>query len=180
MNTEGLTRDDLKAIRSADHWVSFHYAAEHDMHESYRPEDRPPDTTLRLVKRHDPGDGFGQRELTVEIPCETASFTIYETGYDNPGPLRNAYWPISSPFHCPEWATVTKLLKVGDRIRPHWRAGNNSDMTREVGITIDEFYLYVHRRKGKGEDQELLTFLLGVCPIKPHSAGRNIKWRNSA
>lgn len=148
MNDLLLTADTLKALRNADS-MSFHYTPDAD----------GPSTYIRASKRVNPNDGFGAREIDVEIPADV-KWTIYESTGDTGRsmPVR-AFWSILSCQFSPEWTTLTQLLKVGDRLVLHWTSASSGDL-REAGFINYEFGIDVRRTVGKAAKEQRLAFLL--------------------
>lgn len=149
-----LSRDDLKALRSADDSVSFYW-----LHEF--PTDKPRSIVVAR-KRHNPGDGFNERTLNRTIVLNDPVFTIYERNGDSgrSRPL-SCFWSVMTPKFHAEWRTVVDLLREGDELIPEWVGGNSNENIRKAGLTKDEFKLRVRRRSGKGD--KVMTFFMDDC-----------------
>lgn len=152
--TVTLTAEQLKALRNADS-VSFHFNGAHS-----------PVAFVRATKRVKGNDGFGGRDLTVEIPAEQ-KFTIYERG-DTSGrrtPV-DAFTSIPSCQFSPLWVTAAKFLKVDDRLVLHWTGGDTHQALRDAGFTVGYFDLEVARLVGKSGREERLAFRLDTSVSK--------------
>jgi hypothetical protein len=85
---DGLTRDQLKALRHATsvvfrgYWPGAPYAPDGlDL----------PATLIEAVKEEDPGDGFGRRDRRVEIPTEPVGIVNYA---DSHRPVESFAWVL--------------------------------------------------------------------------------------
>lgn len=148
-----LTAENIKALRNADS-VSFHHLNPN--------VDRINETTgptyVQASKRVDPKDGFGTREIEVEIPAEV-KWTIYErNGNSGRTTPSRAFMSIQSCQFAPEWVTFAQLLKTGDRLVLHWTR-NGSDFLRDAGLVVTEFRIEVRRSTKAGKEQRLVFLL---------------------
>lgn len=157
-----LTRDDIKALRNAASIV-FRFNLDNDRY-------GPIGSFVEANIEHDPGDGFGKRELRKSIPINPA----HVTNYSDRGEAKGACEVFTSARYVPQLATLFTLLKPGDELHPRWTAGNDTDVVRERGVTIDEFAVRV-RRPGKA-GKASFEFLLHCQVTTPHSQSRNIRW----
>lgn len=143
--TVTLSAEHLKALRNA-HSVSFHTLEEGECY-------------IRATKPTDPGDGFGSRELTVDVPAQP-QFTIYEhNGTSGRRTPKAAFWSIMACRFHPEWVTAARFLKAGDKVFLHWTS-DTSENLRASGWRTYKFALVVTRKIGKTAREERLEFLL--------------------
>lgn len=148
-----LEASQVKALRNADS-ILYRYSVAEDL------------CVLECMKKVDVGDGFGDRELRVEIPV-SPQFTQYEEFNDGlRREITNACWIFSSARFIPQLVTALSLLRKEDRIQIHVIAGNSNGVTNEADLVTDEIYLKVHRSvNGNGT---VLTFLLDTITYKKH------------
>lgn len=160
--THPLTADELKALRKAT-GISFHY--------------RDGKAFVGATIEHDPGDGFGRREIRREIPAQFKA-TIYErdlsSGRTEP---TSCFWSLISARVTPEWATLKSMLRTDDELILHWTGANNSEAVREAGFMVDEFRVEVRRwNKERTKLQAHMVFLLGVS-VTNRNGIRDIHFR---
>lgn len=142
-----LTSEQVKALRNADH-VSFHF-------------DTPGVCYVRASKNVDPGDGFGDRSVHVEIPAES-QFTVYErSGCTGRRDVAKAFWPLGAAKFVPQWVTAARHFKAGDRLVLHWTTGDVTREQRDAGFTLVSFDVIAVRTL-KGGRQERHVFMLGA------------------
>lgn len=152
-----LTTAEIKAMRNAEH-VVFHH--------EHRPGEHLAKDYAIARKEHDPGDGFGRRELEVRIPIAGSRFEAYSLDGDG-----DIVWASGvGRKYSPEWATVLGLLRVGDELIARWVLGNNSDTLKAAGLSHDEFKLTIVRTTKTGSRQ--MTFWLDDIITPEHSSAR--------
>lgn len=156
-----LTRDDLKALREADA-VSFHYTAK---------PTTGPTCYVRLTKKHDTsGSAVWSSENDAERVIEAG---VILTAYDrqhtssDARDIRHAYASSLSARFDPHWQTAVANMKVGDALRLHFIAGNNTETLNKSGLVHDEFDLRIQRTK-EGHRPVELTFHIDdtICPME--------------
>jgi hypothetical protein len=178
----GLTREHLKALRNA-HDIIVRFHGEHfQYHDGKEPL---PHTFADCKKEVDPGDGYGKRELHVEVPLEPARFVVYTERSATEGdvansrtPVSHALWILHSRWNdSPEYTLVHHILRVGDRVTPVWVCNNNSENVRNAGLTVDEFRVEIMRGPVDEPSKcKRLVVLLDTVAIPPHSSARNVTW----
>jgi hypothetical protein len=169
--TPALTAADLRTLRNADS-VVFRFVTDRAPETTYG----APGTTVVCTKRHDPGDGFGCRELQVIIDLPTGSVTTY--GRDDGPPTSQAtmaWWVFTSAKFNPPLVTALAMLRPGDLLIPQWVANNNNGHVRDAGLTTDEFKLRVQRPTKSGR-HKVFEFLLDSRVLPPHSTARDIRY----
>lgn len=178
----GLTREHLKVLRNADTIVVRHHS-EHFKYDDGK--ETLPSTFFDCIKKTDPGDGFGEREMRVEVPLEPARFSIYTPDSATHGSVANDRRPISHALWIlhPRWndnpahALVHDILKAGDRVAPLWVCNNNSDNIRSAGLTADELRIVITRGPVDQPSKcRRLTLLLDTSVVPPSSTARNVTW----
>lgn len=175
----GLTRENLKTLRNADDIV----VRFHSEHFKYKADGEVlPRTFLDCIKQVDPGDGFGKREMRVEVDVEPAGFRVFDqkgqTDQRAADPISHALWSLH-----PKWAGneqhtfIHHLLRVGDRLTPLWVCNNNSDNIRNAGLTVDEFKFEIVRGPVDEPSKcKRLVVLLDSAVYPPHNLARNVTW----
>lgn len=156
--TEGITREQLKALRNADTAVFRWTAVEGG-------------TTgiLDLTKEVERGDGFGRDTLRVEIPANARVQNYGQSGFSGDpegSKLRRANggdWVLLSLKVRPEWCTFAQFLRPGDVVSQEWTVDNRNSLLKRAHLTAHEIKVRVER-KGK-----LHTFILDSCVCDPHS-----------
>lgn len=151
-----LTRDQIKAMKNAEHVV---------FHREHR-EGEPAKDYAIASRRHDPGDGFGERELIVTIPIAGSLFETYEL----PGDGDIAWASGVGRRYCAEWATVLEFLRVGDELIARFVLGNNSETLKDAGLSHDEFKVEIVRTGKTGSRR--FTFWLDDIIAPTHSSAR--------
>lgn len=161
--TEGITREQLKALRNATAAVFRWDAVEGGT-----------TGTLDLSKEVQRGDGFGSDTLRVEIPV---SARVQNYGghrfSDDPedSKLRRAIggdWVLLTLKVSPEWCTFAQFLRPGDVVSQEWTVDNRNDLLKRAHLTAHEIKVRVER-KGK-----LHTFILDSCVCDPHSTADRV------
>jgi hypothetical protein len=160
--TTGITREELKALRGAD-TIVFRWNTE------LRGADYGPiGSSICATLSHDPGDGFGKRELSVSVPAVTPVVI----DYGNNGTPAGACAVFSSAKFCPELVTALQFARTGDLLVPEYVCSNNSETLRDAGLHMDETKLRV-RRGGK-----TYTFMLhAVCIPARSNSIRDVAFR---
>lgn len=151
-----LTRDEIKAMKHAS-TVAFHH--------QHRPGEEPRDYAI-ASRDHDPGDGFGSRELRVEIPIHACRFQPYSL--DGEGDI---VWATGvCRRYVPEWHTFADMLRPGDDIVALFVLGNNSETLKSAGLSHDEFKLEIIRTTKSGSRS--MTFWIDDIIVPEHSSAR--------
>lgn len=176
--TTGLTREQLKVLRNADDIVVRYHS------ENYPGNDSDA-TWFDCIRRNDPNDGYGLRELRVDVPVQPAFIRVYTERSATDGMVANDTRPISyCLWHLyPRWndnpahTLVHHILRVGDRVTPVWICNNSSDVVREAGLTRDEFLVQIDRGPlDEPRKCKRLTVMLDTATMRPGSSARNIVW----
>ncbi len=151
----GLTRDDVKRLRSADR-VLFTV--------------KEGEGWITLIRQT--GNEWDE-EIRQTIGVDV-SVKSYEEGY------RGSYIEIIEAFemlHTPrlddEWSTVVDLVRMGDRLSFHYVVNNVSDSMREIGWTRDELSIMIHRPSKRGEKR--YTFRIASVVVPRHSTARMVR-----
>lgn len=178
----GLTREHLKVLRNTDTILVRHHG------EEFKHADGTevlPATFFECIKRVDPRDGFGEREMRVSVPVRPARFRIFTQDSATEGyvandrrPVSHAIWSLHPKYSDnPANTLVHHTFKAGDRVTPIWVCNNNNDNVRNAGLTVDEFHIEIIR--GPVEDQskcKRLTVLLDTMVLPPLSLAREVTW----
>jgi hypothetical protein len=169
----GLTSEQLKTMRNATSLVIRSYWRPSD----HMPEDLTlPCTFIEAIKEVDPGDGFGRRELPrVQIPVEMATTRNYSEGF---GPVLNASWvSLFLNWDQPIGTLVRGILRPGDRVRPIFLIGNDSDNLRNAHLTQDELHIEVERGPvDQPRKVKRLHFEIDTAVYPPGSLARNVRF----
>lgn len=123
-----LSNVELAALRHADS-VVFSY--------------RDGGHLIRATKDADSSSGF---ERSREIPVR-GRITAYGP------PAEEFSWAVSwigSARYSPEWQTIARLLRAGDRLELEWVADNNTQGLESLGLHQDELKLHVVRETRNG------------------------------
>lgn len=164
-----LTREHLRALRSANSLVIRHYQPDWQ----YAPDGlTEPLTVIDARKEHDPGDGYGRRDLHVDVPMNGMTMQ----NYGKRGRALGFHWVFLYPHHdTPIGTLVHSVLRVGDRLSVKYLASNDSDNLRDAGLTKDEIFLIVERGPADEPSKcKRLTFMLDVRVYPPGSSARHI------
>jgi hypothetical protein len=135
---EPITSDQLKALRNARS-VTFHYDKNTHL------------ATVRATREHDPGDGFGTRDISIEFPVQGLVSTLL-----NPSPIKgakvtDAFWALSYASVEDTWRTALYYLRPGDELSVCWEVGGQVfDRLKDAGFTTVSFTLVVYRMTTKG------------------------------
>lgn len=182
LTTTGLTRWHLKVLRNANTIAVRHHG------EGFkRPEEGEvlPRTWLDCTHTHDPGDGFGKRDMHADVECEPARFQVFTQQSAGEGPVANSRTPIDYAVWLlhptcnddPANTLVHHVLRVGDRVTPFFRCNNNSETVRDAGLTVDEFFFEIVRGPVDEPSKcKRLTVMLDSVVLRPTSAARNVIW----
>lgn len=157
-----LTREDIKALRTADDSVSFHTS---------------PDGSLIVASKRatNAGAWYGERmKHEVNVDALWTDYSKERTG-DGKSPFKYGFEMISSPMFSPSWRTIVSLLKVGDRLRFHWVVDNNSENIEKVGYHVDYMQLVINRADAKAQT---LTFNL-FSRVGPDNSARMVRRSNN-
>jgi hypothetical protein len=142
-----LTTETVKALRNADD-VSFHFREGTDR----------PNAWIHATKRIKRTDGFGDDERSIDITA-VHKFTIYESsGSSGRRMPTEAFGSIGSAQFDPQWVTVAKLLKAGDRLYLHWTGGDVNRGLKELGWTVIHLDVEIARPVGKSGREDRLVF----------------------
>jgi hypothetical protein len=173
-----ITKHDLKALRNADALV-FHDNVEHhgesgdwlkavqDARNSSTGYDQ--DHWVQLadsrIIRYEGGMGNGAADYpTKDLPAERIGASVV----------------LLNPKTSMEVQTWLKVLREGDELSVEFLAGNNNDVMRKAGLSMDEAYLFVHRPRtathsvpvGKFHLESRVTEVWSsarmVHPVQPH------------
>jgi hypothetical protein len=134
-----LTAENIKTLRNADDLVFRFHAEGH----------AEPGTWVEAIKRIDFDDGFGpvDRRISIELPG-----TLIEnyTGHSWVGEsvrreVKAASWVFPIRFHGPGFTLVKHILKPGDRMRPVFVVGNDSETLNKANLTRDELRVEIER-----------------------------------
>lgn len=157
-----LTRDDLKALREADA-VSFHYVKS--------PTEGELGCYVRLTKRHDDSNSAvwsreDDAERIIEAQVILTAYDRDHTASDAQREVQRGYASSLSAKFDPHWKTAVANMKVGDALRLHFIAGNNTETLNKLGLVHDEFDLRIQRCKD-GQRPVELTFRIddSICPV---------------
>lgn len=168
-----LTRENLKVLKGATSIVIRHYTPD----AQYKPDGLSENLTLiEAIKRVDPKDGYGERDLRVEIPVNGAHISNWDT---KDAKVSDFSWVLLHTMIDTPIGTLIHggVLRVGDRLSVKLYAGNNNENLRNARLTKDEIYLLVER--GPVDDRskcKRLTFMLDDCVCNPHSSARNVRF----
>lgn len=154
---QGLTADDVKAMRTADS-VSFHFT-------------RSEGSTIRATKRVKKPGPFDDRERHHEVQTGTSFNGFHESGLRVATDNAICFEMIMSAEYCEVWQTVVAFLKPGDVLRLNWYAdAMTSGYVKESVTTVegsrgcnlhaDALYLRVQR----GEKRFAFLLDVSVCP----------------
>lgn len=157
-----LTADDIKAIRAADHCVSFRWNRDGD--------DRVVMTLAKAMPVPAGWTGDHPSPVYREIDLGTMQGDCaarVERYYTPRMKAAKAFWTVSSPKYNPTWGSIARALKVGDRIKLHWQV--NADATEaaiDAGFRVESFVLVVRRGPWQpyshNRKERIDQFLLGV------------------
>jgi hypothetical protein len=164
-----LTRQNLTTMRKARSIV----VRTHLPDSAYPPPDMDlPASWLECIRDEDPGDGYGQREYRAMVPINNARIS----NYSKMGTVNCASWVLLFLHRdTPMGTLVHYVLRVGDRLSPHWVAGNDSDNLRNSNLTQDEIGLFVERGPVDEPSKcKRLYFRLDSSIYPPHSLARPI------
>lgn len=182
LTNTGLTRWHLKVLRNAKTIVVRHHG------EGYKhAEDGEvlPRTWLDCSTDHDPNDGFGKREIHVDVPCEPARFQVFTERSATEGFVANsrreidyATWILHPTYSDdPANTLVHHILKAGDRVRPFFQCNNNSETIRDAGLTVDQFFIEITRGPVEEPSKcKRLTVMLDSVVLRPMNLARNVVW----
>ncbi len=171
-----VTRDDIIALGTAD-GVSFHHGPDGAEIRGYL---RTYGGSLRIYTAREQklfprtGNVDGERMSVLPVGSKMTGFNDgggMWRGEDHP--QARAFHTIGSARYDDDWRTVLDLLKTDDVLELHWRADNNTDITRNAGLHIDELRLLVHRNGGKHAEHgkgRTLSLLLDVSTGRDNSA----------
>lgn len=187
LTTTGLTREHLKVMRNANTIVVRHHGEGYKLPAENEPlrDTLLPRTWLDCSREFDPGDGFGKRDIHVDVPVEPAYFQVFTERSASEGfvansrsPIDYAVWILHPKFNeDPANALVHHILRVGDRVTPFFRCNNNSPTTRDVGLTVDQFFFRIERGPlDEPSKRKVLTVMLDSVVIRPSNPTRNVTW----
>jgi hypothetical protein len=148
-----LSAENLKALRNADN-ICFQMQ-----------EDR---AFITARKTLDPKDGFGAREISVEVPADYRVRAYMSDGTSIQSDPVDAFTSVASAKHDGRWLTAVKTLKVGDRLLLRWEHDTHQNL-RETGFVVTNFTLEVIRTVGKDGREQRLHYLLDVAVSKAGS-----------
>ncbi len=137
-----LSTEDVAALRAAEE-LSFH----HNDGDSY----------IRLYLRSSYSGGMrvftarqqrlfpdtqaaGAHDRARVIGCDSGV-----SGYDEPVNHENAACFLAKSASGEPWRTAVGLVRVGDRLKLRWVAGNNNHYLDNAGLFMDELYLVARR-----------------------------------
>ena len=146
---EPITSDQLKALRNARS-VTFHYDKNTHL------------ATVRATREHDPGDGFGTRDISIEFPVQGLVSTLL-----NPSPIKgakvtDAFWALSYASVEDSWRTALYHLRAGDELCAHWEVGGGVfEKLGAAGFTTVGFSLEVYRTTTKNSKH--MVFLIAYA-----------------
>lgn len=127
---QGLTADDIKAIRKADRLV-FNYDPLGEIL-VWAAKDNP--------KRH---EAFEAWDFRVDLTAmERPIVTNYAGRYDTPGVSPTSF---TGMVQHDEMVVLRALLKKGDRLQAHWVIANNNDHVTAAALRADEFRVRILR-----------------------------------
>jgi hypothetical protein len=167
--TFGLTAENLKALRNADDIV-FRYRNV--------PGEDTRSTFIECIKDTDPGDGFGRRDIRVQIEVagtRIRNFTASPWGDDKPQrrEVASMDWVLSSTQHNDEWRTIVHhFLRKDDHLWVELFVSNDSENLRKAGLSCDELALIVERKAGN--KIKTFSFKLDHSIYPTHSTGRHV------
>lgn len=168
---DNLTRDDIKTLRNADSIVFRTSTVSRDRgYPEY-------ETFADCTKRHNPGDGFGERELSAKVAVQQTVATVYSSdGWGSSRvELSGASWVFTSAQYRDTLQTALSLLKPGDSLCVKYVANNNNGHMRDAGLTCDAIELIVYR-KAAGDKLRRFTFALDTVVLTPHNLCRNLRF----
>lgn len=142
---EALTKDDLKALRTADS-VTFSHGSDGRHY-------------VRGIRRLTV-DGF-ETEVRREIRVPS-NIRSYDS--DRKRSYGHAFEMINSAQYDDDWKTVVSLLRTGDELALLWYAGNSNAYVSDANLRRDELRLIVNRGNRR------LSFLIDVSVCADNTA----------
>lgn len=167
--TFGLTAENLKTLRNADDIV-FRY--------NNVPGEDAGSTVIECIKDVDPGDGFGERDIRVQIEVAGTrihNYTASPWGDDKPQrrEVASMDWVLLSVRYNDEWRTIVQhILRTNDHVWVELSVSNDSENLRRAGLTCDELALIVERKAG--DKVKSFSFKLAHSIYPMHSTGRPV------
>lgn len=169
--TDGLTRDDIKALKSANSWVLYAEAQVDSKIPGILSTIRP--GTLRAVLEKD-DDVWGRSTLYRDLAVD-ATIIDYASEHQLERVIdRASYYVWSREI----FRSIASVLKVGDKIELRFHCQNNSPQMDKAGIVNDEAYVIIHRYGKSGMQTDTLTFMVGHQPSTPGSQRMCTVFRN--
>lgn len=167
--TNALTAENMKTLRNAEDIV-FRYNSV--------PGEDAGTTVIECIKRTDPGDGFGDRDIRVQIEVAGTRIRNY-TG--SPWAGENAQrqevasmnWVLGTAQYNDVWRTIVQhILRTNDHVWLELLVSNNSETLRSAGLAHDELQLMVERKTG--ERVKTFTFKLTDAIYPIHAGARPV------
>lgn len=164
----GLSREDIAALRKADHVTFSRHKGEAYVRACL---DRHIDDTTKALralfpKFHSERSRDRRIEATDRIGGYDGSRSWWTDTDDN---QVACFYMVHHPDASAEWQTIAAQLRPGDTLRLHWLAGNNSESLDRVGMHRDELRLEVTDRRGKRR-----TYLVAI-KVGPDNSARMIR-----
>jgi hypothetical protein len=100
------------------------------------------------------------RRRRIDVAADIAGYDGHRRWHDHRLPGATALATVSGAQFDDVWRSVAAFLRVGDIVRLHWRADNNTDQLIARGLHRDELSILVRRGRRRW------TFLLDVS-IRP-------------
>lgn len=141
-----LTRADVLALRNAE---TLSFCSNRD------------GNYIRATKQHDPGDGYGKRELAQNVRCGPPSVENHNTS-DADG---DSFGSTVRCHYNPVVQTFLHFLRAGDVLMAKFTLGNDTERMKERGFTRDDLAVQVQR------GDKLFEFILDTMVTEPG------KWR---
>jgi hypothetical protein len=159
---EPITSDQLKALRNARS-VTFHYDKNTHL------------ATVRATREHDPGDGFGPRDISIEFPVQGLVSTLLNPLAIKGAKVTDAFWALSYASVEDTWRTALHHLRPGDELAVRWEVGGQVfDRLKDAGFTTVSFTLEVTRTSTKG--RKYMVFLIAYAVERLDATSPSVRY----